>query len=154
MPGRQHSAATNWPPRSLGPLCPPLPADPQVVVMLSDGRLDSWQGKECASVAARLCDEQGSVELMAVGVGRGVDRQGLQLILAAKARQVFSSDLSAECATSLSSSLAARAAAGRPCPLPAGTSTCALRMKRLGSKPKPKACQPSGASYKEPPGLN
>lgn len=53
----------------------------RVLVLLTDGRIDSYQAREAAAMAARLADEQANVGLWAFGVGRGVDAAEIQRIL-------------------------------------------------------------------------
>lgn len=55
----------------------------RVVVLLTDGRVDSYQAKEAMHMAARLADEQRNVQLFAYGVGRGVDKSELVKIISA-----------------------------------------------------------------------
>lgn len=45
----------------------------RLLVLLTDGRVDSHQANEASAMAARLADEQANVSLYAFGVGRGVD---------------------------------------------------------------------------------
>ncbi|KAG2453640.1 hypothetical protein HYH02_001853 [Chlamydomonas schloesseri] len=51
------------------------------VVLLTDGRVDSYQAHEARQVADQLADEQRHVSLFAYGVGRGVDRAELLHII-------------------------------------------------------------------------
>ncbi|KXZ52905.1 hypothetical protein GPECTOR_8g284 [Gonium pectorale] len=51
------------------------------VVLLTDGRVDSYQAHEARQVAEQLADEQRHVSLFAYGVGRGVDRAELLHII-------------------------------------------------------------------------
>jgi uncharacterized protein YegL len=55
----------------------------RVVVLLTDGRVDSYQAREAAATAGRLADEQQGVQVWAFGVGRGVDRSELLRIVGA-----------------------------------------------------------------------
>ncbi|KAL4858206.1 hypothetical protein ACK3TF_001693 [Chlorella vulgaris] len=75
-----------------GQLLKPLsPSTRRVLVLLTDGRIDSHQAvllpaasREARDMAARLGDEQANVRLHAYGVGRGVDKQELLRICAAR----------------------------------------------------------------------
>lgn len=68
-----------------GQLLKPLsPSTRRVLVLLTDGRIDSHQSREARDMAARLGDEQANVRLHAYGVGRGVDKQELLRICAAR----------------------------------------------------------------------
>ncbi|EFJ51063.1 collagen-related protein [Volvox carteri f. nagariensis] len=51
------------------------------VVLLTDGRVDSYQAHEARQMAEQLADEQRYVTLFAYGVGRGVDRAELLHII-------------------------------------------------------------------------
>jgi uncharacterized protein with von Willebrand factor type A (vWA) domain len=51
------------------------------LVLLTDGRIDSYQSREAAAMVSRLADEQSHVELYAFGVGRGVDKGELVRII-------------------------------------------------------------------------
>jgi hypothetical protein len=51
------------------------------LVLLTDGRIDSYQSREAAAMVSRLADEQSHVELYAFGVGRGVDKGELVKII-------------------------------------------------------------------------
>lgn len=68
-----------------GQLLKPLSATAhRVLVLLTDGRIDSHQSREARDMAARLGDEQANVRVHAYGVGRGVDKQELLRICAAR----------------------------------------------------------------------
>lgn len=68
-----------------GQLLKPLPSTTaRVLVLLTDGRIDSHQAVEAHNMAARLSDEQGGVSLHAFGVGRGVDKHELMNIISAQ----------------------------------------------------------------------
>ncbi|PNH12224.1 Ankyrin repeat domain-containing protein [Tetrabaena socialis] len=54
-----------------------LPGAMRHVVLLTDGRVDSYQAHEARQMAEQLADEQRHVSLFAYGVGRGVDRAEL-----------------------------------------------------------------------------
>lgn len=62
-------------------LKPEPPAARRVLVLLTDGRIDSYQAREASQVTAQLADEQAHVALWAFGVGRGVDAAELQRIV-------------------------------------------------------------------------
>lgn len=67
-----------------GQLLKPLSPDARrVLVLLTDGRIDSHQAREAREMARRLADEQRHVSLHAFGVGRGVDRGELLRIVGA-----------------------------------------------------------------------
>ncbi|GIL70492.1 hypothetical protein Vretifemale_1233 [Volvox reticuliferus] len=51
------------------------------VILLTDGRVDSYQAHEARQMADQLADEQRHVSLFAYGVGRGVDRAELLHII-------------------------------------------------------------------------
>ncbi|KAF8069487.1 COL14A1 [Scenedesmus sp. PABB004] len=55
----------------------------RVLVLLTDGRIDTYQAKEAGAMVARLADEQANVALWCFGVGRGVDAGELRRIIAA-----------------------------------------------------------------------
>mmetsp|Transcript_32477 Transcript_32477/g.103405 ORF Transcript_32477/g.103405 Transcript_32477/m.103405 type:complete len:354 (-) Transcript_32477:201-1262(-) len=55
--------------------CPPSHAESQAVVLLTDGRIDSYQAREAVERSARVMDEFPSCRMFALGVGRGVDKQ-------------------------------------------------------------------------------
>ena len=57
----------------------------RVVALVTDGRVDAYQGQEAVNRAARLSDELDNFELYAFGVGRGVDRGELTRIVEAGA---------------------------------------------------------------------
>ncbi|KAL6781397.1 hypothetical protein ACKKBG_A10990 [Auxenochlorella protothecoides x Auxenochlorella symbiontica] len=65
-------------------LKPMAPQMRRVLVLLTDGRIDSHQAREAHDMAQRLADEQGHVCLYAFGVGRGVDRAELLRIISAR----------------------------------------------------------------------
>lgn len=52
-----------------------------MLVAATDGRIDSYQAREAASMVSRLSDEQANVALWAFGVGRGVDAAELMRII-------------------------------------------------------------------------
>jgi hypothetical protein len=52
-----------------------------VCFLTPDGRIDSYQAREAASMVSRLSDEQANVALWAFGVGRGVDSAELMRII-------------------------------------------------------------------------
>jgi hypothetical protein len=63
-------------------LCCGLPCSASCcVVPPADGRIDSYQAREAASMVSRLSDEQSHVGLWAFGVGRGVDSAELMRII-------------------------------------------------------------------------
>lgn len=64
-------------------LKPFSPSTRRVLVLLTDGRIDSHQAREAREMARRLADEQSNVSLHAFGVGRGVDRGELLRIVGA-----------------------------------------------------------------------
>ncbi|PRW34079.1 glycoside hydrolase isoform A [Chlorella sorokiniana] len=67
-----------------GQLLKPLgPRTQRVLVLLTDGRIDTHQSREAHDMCARLADEQAPVRLHAYGVGRGVDREELLRIISA-----------------------------------------------------------------------
>uniref|UniRef100_A0A383V3G9 VWFA domain-containing protein n=1 Tax=Tetradesmus obliquus TaxID=3088 RepID=A0A383V3G9_TETOB len=49
------------------------PSTRRVLVLLTDGRIDSYQAREAGQMVGQLADEQANVGLWAFGVGRGVD---------------------------------------------------------------------------------
>ncbi|GIL47224.1 hypothetical protein Vafri_4093 [Volvox africanus] len=51
------------------------------VILLTDGRVDSYQAHEARQMSDQLADEQRHVSLFAYGVGRGVDRAELLHII-------------------------------------------------------------------------
>jgi hypothetical protein len=53
----------------------------RVLVLLTDGRIDSYQAREAGQMVAQLADEQANVGLWAFGVGRGVDAPELMRII-------------------------------------------------------------------------
>jgi hypothetical protein len=53
----------------------------RVLVLLTDGRIDSYQAREAGQMVAQLADEQAHVGLWAFGVGRGVDAAELMRII-------------------------------------------------------------------------
>ncbi|GAX79674.1 hypothetical protein CEUSTIGMA_g7115.t1 [Chlamydomonas eustigma] len=54
----------------------------KIIIIITDGRVDSYQSKEAHQVTAMLADEMCNTTMFAFGVGRGVDRAELLSILA------------------------------------------------------------------------
>eukprot|EP00891_Asterochloris_glomerata_P003037 jgi/Astpho2/3037/Aster-03345 len=59
------------------------PEGARSVVLLTDGRVDHYQGREAVHTAQHLSDEQQHAALFGLGVGRGVDRDVLDSIIEA-----------------------------------------------------------------------
>lgn len=58
------------------------PCTARILVMLTDGRVDPYQGREAVEMAERLVDEQGPcVSIWGFGVGRSVDKTELEKII-------------------------------------------------------------------------
>lgn len=55
----------------------------QVIALLTDGRIDSYQVREARDMVSRLVDEEHVAAVHAFGVGRGVDKQELIRIISA-----------------------------------------------------------------------
>ena len=58
----------------------------RVVVILSDGRVDSFQSREAINSAKRMADQLPNLSLHALGVGRGVDSQEMKRLITAGMR--------------------------------------------------------------------
>ncbi|KAK9829572.1 hypothetical protein WJX72_006550 [[Myrmecia] bisecta] len=68
--------------QAAGQLMKAMPANAsRVIVLLTDGRVDPFQGREAMEIAERLADEQANVSLFAFGVGRGVEKTELERII-------------------------------------------------------------------------
>ena len=65
----------------------PRPRRLQVLVLLTDGRVDAFQAHEAMGMAERLADEQGPASLHGFGVGRGVDKVPLCMLLYLRCHQ-------------------------------------------------------------------
>lgn len=55
----------------------------RTLILLTDGRIDHYQGREAVAAARSLAEEQANVSMYAFGVGSGVDRLELDKIVAA-----------------------------------------------------------------------
>ncbi|CAL8468573.1 g8113 [Coccomyxa elongata] len=53
----------------------------RIIILLTDGRVDTFQGREAVKMAERLADEQANVSIFALGVGRGVEKTEMQRII-------------------------------------------------------------------------
>ncbi|KAG2499073.1 hypothetical protein HYH03_003256 [Edaphochlamys debaryana] len=95
------------------------------VVLLTDGRVDSYQAHEARQVADQLADEQRHVSLFAYGVGRGVDRAELLHIIggpptcAAVANGVAAAAAANAAAAAVTAAAAAAAGPAAPTAAPA-----------------------------------
>lgn len=58
----------------------------RVVVILSDGRVDSFQSREAINSAKRMADRLPNLSLHALGVGRGVDSHEMKRLITAGMR--------------------------------------------------------------------
>nr|GLC37737.1 hypothetical protein PLESTM_000643100 [Pleodorina starrii]GLC59299.1 hypothetical protein PLESTB_001471800 [Pleodorina starrii]GLC74502.1 hypothetical protein PLESTF_001519500 [Pleodorina starrii] len=82
------------------------------VILLTDGRVDSYQAHEARQMADQLADEQRHVSLFAYGVGRGVDRAELLHIIGGPPTCPLPPTAAAANATAAAAATAAAGAAG------------------------------------------
>lgn len=57
---------------------------PKTLVLLTDGRIDLGMAQQAEKVAAKMSDDLGTVAIFAVGVGRGVEKDILEKLIAAR----------------------------------------------------------------------